>query len=114
MGVYAAQFSTFDIMLAAGFGLAGFLFKKLDCDPAPMILGFVLGPMLEENFRRALVLSEGDFSVFVREPISATFLALAVLILVLSALPRGRQRRSLIAEGCRTDRQSVEQGKESA
>ncbi|HEY9536579.1 MAG TPA: tripartite tricarboxylate transporter permease [Kiloniellaceae bacterium] len=98
MGVYAAQFSTFDIMLAAGFGLAGFLFKKLDCDPAPMILGFVLGPMLEENFRRALVLSEGDFSVFVREPISATFLALAVLILVLSALPRGRQRRSLIAE----------------
>src|SRR3546814_9383398 len=84
-------------MRAAGFGLAGFLFKKLDCDPAPMILGFVLGPMLEENFRRALVLSEGDFSVFVREPISETFLALAVLILVLSALPRGRQRRSLIA-----------------
>src|SRR3546814_20633399 len=67
-----------------------------------MILGFVLGPMLEENFRRALVLSEGDFSVFVREPISATFLALAVLILVLSALPRGRQRRSLIAEECRS------------
>jgi TctA family transporter len=63
-----------------------------------MILGFVLGPMLEENFRRALVLSEGDFSVFIREPISAAFLALAVLILLLSALPRGRRRRRLIAE----------------
>lgn len=98
MGVFAAQFSTFDVMLAAGFGLAGFLFKKLDCDPAPMILGFVLGPMLEENFRRALVLSEGDFLVFVREPISAVFLGLAVVILVLSALPKSRRRRSLIAE----------------
>lgn len=98
LGVFSVRFEPFDLMLAAGFGVAGFVFKKLECDPAPLILGFVLGPMLEENFRRALVMSEGDFSVFVNEPLSATFLAIAAIVLVLAALPRMRRGREMLAE----------------
>lgn len=98
LGVFSVRSAPFDLILAAGFGVAGYMFKKLDCDPAPLILGFVLGPMLEENFRRALVLSEGDLTVFLSEPISATFLLLSAIILVLPGLPRMKRRRELLAE----------------
>src|SRR5918993_1391537 len=77
IGVYGTQFSTFDVFLAAVFGIVGYVFRKLECEPAPMVLGFVLGPLMEENFRRALVLSQGDITTFVREPISLGFLILA-------------------------------------
>jgi putative tricarboxylic transport membrane protein len=96
VGVYATQFSTYDLFLAAGFGLVGYVFHKLECEPAPMILGFVLGPLMEENFRRAMVLSQGDVSTFVREPISLGFLLLAVAIMAVACLPRVRTQRDAI------------------
>ncbi|MBS7701035.1 MULTISPECIES: tripartite tricarboxylate transporter permease [unclassified Chelatococcus] len=96
LGVYSVQFSTFDLFLAAGFGLAGYAFRKLECEPAPLVLGFVLGPLLEENFRRAMVLSQGDFTIFVREPISLCFLLLAVALLVAATLPKMRRERDAI------------------
>lgn len=93
IGVYSVQNSVFDIYLAAGFGLFGYILRKFECEPAPLMLGFVLGPMIEENFRRALVLSKGDFSVFVTRPLSATLLAIAVAMVVLVALPAIRSKR---------------------
>ncbi|GGE45593.1 hypothetical protein GCM10007276_23520 [Agaricicola taiwanensis] len=93
IGVYSVQFSTFDIYLAAAAGVVGYLFRKLECEPAPLILGFVLGPMMEENLRRALVLSRGDFSTFVTSPISAGLLLLAAFLVAIVLLPAVRKRR---------------------
>ncbi|MCS0496544.1 tripartite tricarboxylate transporter permease [Ancylobacter mangrovi] len=93
IGVYSVQNSIFDIYLAAGFGLFGYVLHKLHCEPAPLMLGFVLGPMIEENFRRALVLSKGDFSVFVTRPISAVLLAITAILLIMVAIPAIRSRR---------------------
>jgi putative tricarboxylic transport membrane protein len=97
IGVYSVQNSTFDVFLAAGFGLVGYLFRKFDCEPAPLMLGFVLGPMLEENFRRALVLADGDFSVFFTRPISLTLLILAVVLIAVVTLPSIRKKREEVA-----------------
>jgi TctA family transporter len=69
------------------FGIVGYVFKKLDCEPAPLLLGFILGPMMEEFLRRALLLSKGDPSVLVTRPISATMLALAAILITLVLLP---------------------------
>jgi TctA family transporter len=95
IGVYSVRNSTFDVLLAAALGLAGRLFAALDCPPAPLVLGFVLGPMLETNLRRSLLISQGKFSVFVTHPISLAFLVLAGCIILAVALPaltsRGRQ-----------------------
>ncbi|CAH1654144.1 tripartite tricarboxylate transporter permease [Chelatococcus asaccharovorans] len=96
LGVYSVQFSTFDLFLAAGFGLAGYALRKLECEPAPLVLGFVLGPLLEENFRRAMVLSQGDYMVFVREPISLCFLILAAALLITAMFPKIRRERDAI------------------
>ncbi len=93
IGAFSIRLSPFDVFLAAGFGIAGFIFRKLECEPAPLVLGFVLGPLLEENFRRALVLSQGDYSVFIREPLSLSFLLVAVLMLVASGVPSIRRKR---------------------
>ena len=93
IGVYSGEYSAFSIFLTAGIGVLGYAFSKLHLEMAPMILGFVLGPMLEENFRRALVLSEGSFTTFVREPISASFLLIAAVLVVVTALPKVRRRR---------------------
>lgn len=98
IGVYSVQNSLFDIYLAAGFGLFGYILRKLDCPPAPLMLGFVLGPMIEENFRRALVLSKGDFSVFVTRPISAVLLGIALVLVISVALPAIRSRRQIAFE----------------
>jgi putative tricarboxylic transport membrane protein len=97
IGVYSVQNSTFDVFLAAGFGLIGYLFRKFDCEPAPLMLGFVLGPMLEENFRRALVLADGDFSVFFTRPISLSLLILAVVLIAIVTLPSIRKKREEVA-----------------
>ncbi|MCC7043894.1 MAG: tripartite tricarboxylate transporter permease [Acidobacteria bacterium] len=80
LGVYSLRFSTFDVFLAAGFGLAGYVFRRLECEPTPLVIGFVLGPLLEENFRRALIFAEGDYTVFVREPVSLGLLLLGALV----------------------------------
>jgi putative tricarboxylic transport membrane protein len=76
VGTFTVNNNLDDIHITAVFGLLGYLFLRLDLEPAPLILGFILGPMLEENFRRALLLSRGSFSTFVTRPISATLVAL--------------------------------------
>lgn len=82
-----------DVLLAAGFGFIGYLFGKLDCEAAPLLLGFVLGPIMEENLRRALLLSRGDPAVFVTRPISATLLVISVILLVIVLMPAIQQKR---------------------
>jgi putative tricarboxylic transport membrane protein len=93
IGVYTVNNTTFDIYLTAAFGIIGYLFSKLDCEPAPLLLGFVLGPMMEENFRRALLLSRGDFTVFVTRPLSMSLLIAAALMIVVVALPAIKKTR---------------------
>ena len=93
IGVYSVNNSYFDVLMTIVFGIVGFIFIKLKVEPAPLILAFVLGPLMEENLRRALLISRGDPSVFVTRPISAGFLLAAVLLLLIMVLPRVRRRR---------------------
>ena len=93
IGAFSVSNSLIDIHLMALFGLLGYIFYKLDCEAAPLLLGFILGPMMEEYLRRAMVLSRGDFSVFVTRPISATLLLLAAVVLALVVLPVFRKTR---------------------
>jgi putative tricarboxylic transport membrane protein len=81
-----------------GWGLAGYFFKKVEVQPAPMILGFVLGPMLEENFRRAMQIANGSPAIFVERPISAVFLAAAAVCIVALLLPAFRGKREMLKE----------------
>ncbi len=93
IGVYSVKSSAFDLYAVAFFGLLGYVLAKLRCEPAPLLLGFVLGPLFEENLRRAMILSRGDPSIFVTRPISAGLLAVAALILVVVLLPAVRKKR---------------------
>jgi TctA family transporter len=93
IGVFSLGNRLFDVYLMAGFGVLGYIFAKLECEPAPLLLGFILGPMMEEYLRRALLLSRGDFSVLVTRPISATMLVLAAVALVVVLLPSIRAKR---------------------
>ncbi|NVO14368.1 MAG: tripartite tricarboxylate transporter permease [Rhodoplanes sp.] len=94
IGTYTLRSSTFDVAMMALFGVVGYVFRKLECEPAPLLLGFVLGPMLEENLQRALLLSQGDLAVFVTRPISGGLLAATVILLVLVLLPTVKRGRS--------------------
>ncbi|MET0733397.1 MAG: tripartite tricarboxylate transporter permease [Casimicrobiaceae bacterium] len=94
IGVYTVNNTSFDVMQTAAFGLLGVLFAKLACEPAPLLLGFVLGPMMEENLRRALLLSRGDPFVFVQRPISAGLLIAAALLIVIIGLPNVKRKRA--------------------
>ncbi len=93
IGVYSTNNNTFDIWMVAIFGVIGYIFIKLGAEPAPLLLGFILGPMMEENLRRALLLSRGAWSVFVTRPLSATLLGMAVLLLVIVLLPSVKKQR---------------------
>jgi TctA family transporter len=93
IGVYSLSNSPFDVVITASFGLIGYLFLKLDCEPAPLLLGFILGPMMEENLRRAMLLSRGDAMTFVTRPLSATLLAISLLLLIIIMLPAIRKKR---------------------
>ena len=93
IGVYTVNDTSFDLVQTAFFGAIGVLFAKLECEPAPLLLGFVLGPMMEENLRRALLLSRGDPTVFATRPISAGLLAAAILLVLVIALPNLRRQR---------------------
>ena len=95
IGVFTINNTNFDVMQTAAFGLVGVLFVKLEFEPAPLLLGFVLGPMMEENLRRALLLSRGDPSVFVTRPISLAMLLVAVALLLLIAAPKFRSTRDV-------------------
>jgi putative tricarboxylic transport membrane protein len=93
LGVFTTNNNTFDVWLVGGFGLVGYLFTKLGCEPAPLLLGFILGPMMEEHLRRAMLLSRGDWSVFITRPLSAGLLAAALLLLVIVTLPAIKAKR---------------------
>ncbi len=96
IGAYSASNNVFDVWVAIAFGLFGYVFVKLGCEPAPLLLGYILGPMMEENLRRALVLSRGDYSVFATRPMSATMLVLALALLVAVVAPGIRKRREAV------------------
>ena len=96
IGIYSLQNNAFELYLTAFFGVVGFLWMKLKCPAAPMLLGFVLGPMMEENLRRALLMSRGDPSVFITQPISLGFLIATALIVVVMLMPALQKRRSNI------------------
>ena len=93
IGVYIINSKPFDAFVMAFFAVFGYIALKLDCEPAPLILGFVLGPMMEENLRRALLISRGDPMVFIEEPISLAFLIVAAGLLLVLAAPAIRVKR---------------------
>jgi putative tricarboxylic transport membrane protein len=97
IGVYAVSNTVFDIYIMVLFGVLGYLMKKFGYEPAPLVLAFVLGPMLENNLRKSLILSQGDFSTFVTRPLSAIALLLAVVLLLSPLIPRLRGKREAIA-----------------
>jgi TctA family transporter len=94
IGVFSLSNTTFDVYLMALFGALGYVFRKLDCEPAPMLLGFILGPMMEEQLRRAMLLSKGDPSVFLTRPISAIMIVLALVLLIVVLAPAVRRTRN--------------------
>jgi putative tricarboxylic transport membrane protein len=94
IGVFSLRNNEFDLYLVALFGVLGYIFAKLDCEPAPMLLGFILGPMVEEHLRGALLRSHGDPMIFLQRPISATMLAMAVLAIVIVSLPAISKKRT--------------------
>ncbi len=94
IGVYSINNNNTDIMLTVLFGLLGTIFVKLECEPAPLLLGFVLGPMMEENLRRALLLSRGDPTVFFTRPLSLAMLLMAAGLVLLIVLPTFRKTRA--------------------
>ncbi|MGH9915106.1 tripartite tricarboxylate transporter permease [Phyllobacterium sp. TAF24] len=93
IGVYSVNSNVFDLFAVAFFGLIGYVLAKLRCEPAPLLLGFVLGPLLEEHLRRAMIMSRGDPSTFVTRPISLSLLLLAAAVLVVVLLPSIRKKR---------------------
>jgi len=93
IGVFSLNNSEFSIYMMALFGVLGYVFTKLDCEPAPMLLAFILGPLMEEYLRRAMLLSRGDLTVFVTRPISATLLGLGVVAILLASLPALTKKR---------------------
>jgi putative tricarboxylic transport membrane protein len=93
VGVYSINNRVFDVALTVGFGLLGYLFRKAKCEPGPLLLGFVLGPLLETNLRRALLLSQGDPRVLVERPISLALLIAALALLALMVFPAVRNTR---------------------
>jgi TctA family transporter len=96
IGTYSLSQNPYDVLAVAFFGLLGFVLIRAGCEPAPLLLGFVLGPLLEENLRRALLISRGDPSVFFTRPISGVLLGLALVALVVTVLPTIRHKRDVV------------------
>jgi putative tricarboxylic transport membrane protein len=97
IGIYSINARAGDVLEMGLFGLVGYLFHKLKLEPAPLLLGFVLGRMLEDNLRRGLVLSRGDVGLFLGQPLTLTLLAAALLVLLSAMLPALSRRRNLLA-----------------
>ena len=93
IGVYTVNNSTFDVTMTAFFGVLGYIFIRLECEPAPLILGFVLGPLMEENLRRAMKIASGDPMIFLNRPLSLGLLIATAVLLVIVALPTIRSKR---------------------
>jgi putative tricarboxylic transport membrane protein len=98
IGTYSLGFNAFNVYAIAFFGVLGYFLIKLGCEPAPLLLGFILGPLLEEYLRRALIISRGDATVFLTRPISLTLLILAVVAFVVAVLPTIRRKRDVVFE----------------
>jgi TctA family transporter len=96
IGTFSLGFNPYHVYAIAFFGILGYVLIKCGCEPAPLLLGFVLGPLLEENLRRALIISRGDPTVFVTRPISAALLVVAVGAVALAVLPAIRRRREVV------------------
>jgi TctA family transporter len=94
IGAYSVRNSTFDVETAAALGLAGYAFHLFRCPPAPLILGFILGPIFEQNLRRALLISDGNLDIFVLRPISAVLLAIIATIATTQTIAALRSHRS--------------------
>jgi putative tricarboxylic transport membrane protein len=93
IGIYSVNNAPTDVMIAGAFGLVGYWLAKHDFEAAPLLLAFVLGPLMEENLRRAMLIARGDALVFITRPISGGLLAVAAILLLVAALPKIRQRR---------------------
>jgi TctA family transporter len=93
IGLYTLNNNNFDIFMGAAFGVVGYIFWKLRCEPAPLLLGFILGPMMEENLRRALLLSRGNWMTFLERPLSAGLLIAALLLVLIVTMPTIRRKR---------------------
>ena len=93
IGVYSLNYNTFDIFTTACFGMVGYVWSKLKCEGAPLLLGLVLGPLMEENFRRALLLSRGSYMTFLERGLSASLLGVALFLVIIVALPSIRKKR---------------------
>ncbi|GGA82012.1 hypothetical protein GCM10011491_06760 [Brucella endophytica] len=99
IGVYSVNSNVFDLYTVAFFGLIGYVLVKLHCEPAPLLLGFVLGPLIEEHLRRAMIISRGDPTIFITRPISAGLLLLALIVLIVVLLPSiNRKREEIFVE----------------
>ena len=96
IGIYSINNAPTDVVIAALFGLFGYWLIKHDFEAAPLLLGFVLGPLMEENLRRAMLIARGDVTVFITRPISGGMLAVALLLLIVAALPTIRKRREQV------------------
>ena len=96
VGSYSIGLKTTDVLILAAFGVLGYVLVELGCELAPMLFGVIVGPMMEEYLRRAMALSQGDPSIFLTRPISAALLTAAAVAIVLTALPKIRNRRSEI------------------
>ncbi len=98
IGAYSLNNNSFDVYVMAAFGLLGYVLRKLDAEPAPLLLAFILSPMLEEFLRRTLLISRGDPTVLLTRPLSATLLGLAALLLIVVLLPSFRRTREVAFE----------------
>jgi len=96
VGIYATNTTPGLIALMGGFAVFGYLLSKFDCEPAPLVLGFILGPLMEENLRRSMVMSRGDPMVFLERPIAATLLAASAVVLGLIVVPAFRKSREQV------------------
>ncbi|WVN42206.1 tripartite tricarboxylate transporter permease [beta proteobacterium MWH-UniP1] len=93
IGAYSLNNNVWDVLMTIPFAIMGYYFKKWHCEPAPLLMGFILGEMMEEYLRRALTISRGDWMVFLDRPISATMLGMAAVLLIIVALPFIRKKR---------------------
>ncbi|MGL5819820.1 MAG: tripartite tricarboxylate transporter permease [Phycicoccus sp.] len=96
IGCFSIGLNAYDVLAVAFFGVLGYLLIRVGCEPAPLLLGFVLGPLLEENLRRSLILSQGDPGIFVTRPLSLALLVLAAAAVVLAVLPSIRRTREVV------------------
>lgn len=96
IGVYSVSTNVFDIYVMLFFGAAGYTLRKMGYEPAPLVLAFVLGPLLEQNLRQALIISDGGFGVFLTRPLSAGSLIISVLLLLSAILPSFQKKRTAV------------------